>query len=78
MREKKERCDGMDLGFLYIQLLRFYEFDKGRMANLLNGVVVNAQRVFKKKKKRKPHVSYYRLCRRRVNRMDVVRYNRSS
>lgn len=29
----------------------FYEFDKGRMANLLNGVVVNAQRVFKKKKK---------------------------
>lgn len=48
------------------------------MANLLNGVVVNAQRVFKKKKKRKPHVSYYRLCRRRVNRMDVVRYNRSS
>lgn len=34
----------------------FYEFDKGRMANLLNGVVVNAQRVFKKKKKRKPHV----------------------
>ena len=35
----------------------FYEFDKGRMANLLNGVVVNAQRVFKKKKKRKPHVS---------------------
>lgn len=56
----------------------FYEFDKGRMANLLNGVVVNAQRVFKKKKKRKPHVSYYRLCRRRVNRMDVVRYNRSS
>lgn len=23
MREKKERCDGMDLGFLYIQLLRF-------------------------------------------------------
>lgn len=47
------------------------------MANLLNGVVVNAQRVFKKKK-RKPHVPYYRLCRRRVNRMDVVRYNRSS